>query len=118
MISIYRIPQLRGLSLDSYDPSWSDVEPSLWSVIEASAITVGACAITYRPLFNWIFRIQPLSASLGVRTRLASQSNVGGDIKMQVRRVFQAPLSSSSIPSSRIVGTQDGFRRIRDSTEA
>ena len=102
----------------------------LWTTVEVSALITGACAITYRPLFNWIFQIQPPSAAFGVRTTsasaineagtntgIASHSDVGGDIKMQVRGVFQSPLSSSPIHSSRIVGTEDGFHRMRDSTE-
>ena len=131
IISIYRIPQLRWLSLDSYDPTWSDVGASLWSFAEISAIAVGASAITYRPLFNWLFKIQPPSAASGIRTTragatkqsgtnpgIASHSNDGGDIKMQVRKVFQSPLSSLSTHDSRIVETEDGFRRIRDLIEA
>ena len=34
VVSIYRIPQLRGLSLYSYDATRTDVEASLWSVVE------------------------------------------------------------------------------------
>ena len=128
IISIYRIPQLRGLSLNSSDPAWSDVGPSLWSMVEVAAMTLGACAITYRPLFDRVFRSRSPSAAFQVQTRpatvatkqsdtttrTASQSNGGVDIEMQTRSVFHLPHPSSSLHSSRIVGLGDGFSRIRD----
>lgn len=130
VVSIYRIPQLRGLSLYSYDPTWADVEPSLWSVVEVSAAMLGASAITYRPLFNWIFR-KPSSSpepegrasprtgatksSIG-NIRTGSRSKTGSDIKMQALNVFH-PSVPQSIHSSRISGKGDGFCRIQDSID-
>ena len=127
VISIYRIPQLRGLSGNLYDPSWDTVAPSLWSDVELAALTLGACAITYRPLFNWVFGIKtrpvgferPLASARiqsGPQTRVASQSNVGMDIKMQARDSIHLPVPPS-IPRPRIMGTEDGFRPIQDLTE-
>lgn len=129
VVSIYRIPQLRSLSLYSYDPTWSDVEPSLWSIVEVSAGTLGACAITYRPLFNWIFRIQSspsspegktslpaATKSSSVNTRTGSGPTVGTSVKMQALSVFHPP-ASASIHNSRVTETKDGFIRIQDSME-
>ena len=128
VVSIYRIPQLRSLSLYSYDPSWLDVEPSLWSIVEVSAGTLGACAITYRPLFNWIFGIQssPSSPESGtspattksssVNTRTGSGPTVGTAVEMQALSVFHPP-ASASIHNSRVPETKNGFIRIQDSME-
>ena len=129
VVSIYRIPQLRGLSLYSYDPTWSDVEPSLWSIVEVSAGTLGACAITYRPLFNWIFRIQSspsvpegktslaaVTKSSGVNIRTGSGSTVGTNVKAQSIYVFN-DLALTYIYTSRVAKMDDGFVQIQDSTE-
>ncbi len=129
VVSIYRIPQLRGLSLYSYDPTWSDVEPSLWSIVEVSACTLGACAITYRPLFNWLFRIQSSQSvpegkssqiaatkSSNVNTRTGSGPTFGTTVKMQALNVLH-PSALSSIHTSRVVKTDDGFVRIQDSMD-
>ena len=56
IVSIYRIPQLHGLSL--VDASWSNASTTIWSLVEICVAVVCACAITYRPLVNWIFRIR------------------------------------------------------------
>ena len=130
IISIYRIPQLRGLSRKSHDPTWSEVGSSIWGIVEISAITLGACAITYRPLITWIFNIQPPLAAFTVRAKLvraikqigtngrtAPPSDVDSDTSLQACGNLQSPLSSLPLHSSRIVGTDDGFRRIRDSTD-
>ena len=96
IISIYRIPQLLVLSGNFYDPSWDRVAPSLWSNAELAALTLGACAITYRPLFNSIFGIktrpvgfQRRLVSAKIQTppqpRAASESKVGMDLEMQHR---------------------------------
>lgn len=129
VVSIYRIPQLRGLSLYSYDPTWSDVEPSLWSIVEVSAGTLGACAITYRPLFNWLFRIQASQSvpegkssltaatkSSNVNIRTGSGPTLGTTVKMQALTVLH-PSALSSIHTSRVAKTDDGFVRIHDSTD-
>lgn len=129
VISIYRIPQLHGLSLNSYDPTWTDVEPSLWSIVEVSAATLGACSITYRPLFNWVFRIQsstsgsegkpPLAGaarSLTANPLIGSDPNIGIGIKMQARNAFHPPVPASA-HGHRRSGTGDGFYRIEESTE-
>ena len=129
VVSIYRIPQLRGLSLYSYDPTWSDVEPSLWSIVEVSAGTLGACAITYRPLFNWVFRIQSspsvpegktsllaATKSSSVNTRTGSGPIPGTPVKMQALNVFH-PSALPSIHTSRVTKMDDGFVRIQDSLD-
>ncbi len=52
-MSIYRIPELQGLSLA--DAPWSDADATIWSIVEVCVAIACACAITYRPLFNWVF---------------------------------------------------------------
>ena len=129
IISIYRIPQLRGLSLDSYDPAWTDVESSIWSIVEVSSATLGACAITYRPLFNWLFRTQsspsapedkmsPTAAtkSSGVKISTGSGPTLGTTVKMQALNVFD-PSTLPSIHTSRVAKIDDGFVRIQDSVD-
>ena len=111
----------------SYDPSWDVVAPLLLSVVEVSALTLGACAITYRPLFNWIFGIKtrpvgferPLASARiqsVLQTRAASESNAGMDIKMQTRSSIHLPLPPS-IHRPRSMGIEDGFRPIQELTE-
>ena len=56
IISIYRIPKLYGLSL--VDASWSNADPTIWSLVEVCVAIACACAIVYRPLINWLFRIR------------------------------------------------------------
>ena len=123
VISIYRIPQLRGLSLSSYDPTWSDVEPALWSVVEVSTAMLGASAITYRPLFNWVFRIQSSTpeptggaAPLRAAARNESGPSPSTDTKMQDLNSFN-PTVPPSIRSSRMPVTEDGFYRMQDSID-
>lgn len=98
-------------------------------MVEIAGALLGACAITYRPLFNWIFRIQsspywperkiklasrPKSSRVNTRTGLVA--NLGTNIKMETPNVFHpslpAPCHSSPIPK-----TEGGFRRIPESTE-
>ena len=56
IVSIYRIPKLHGLSL--VDASWSNADATIWSLVEICVAIVCACAIIYRPLINWLFRIR------------------------------------------------------------
>ena len=127
IISIYRIPQLRALSGILYDPSWDTVAPTLWSNVELAALTLGACAITYRPLFNWTFGIKTRPVGFqrplvdarnhsSPQTRAASESEFGMKMKMQAGDFIHLPLSPS-VHSPRIVGTEDGFCRIQDPAE-
>ena len=44
---------LHGLSLA--DAPWSDADATIWSTVEVCVAIACACAITYRPLFNWVF---------------------------------------------------------------
>ncbi|KAM0799823.1 hypothetical protein BDR22DRAFT_890101 [Usnea florida] len=120
VISIYRIPQLRGLSLYSYDPTWSDVGPSLWSIVEGSSAVLGASAITYRPLFNWIFRRhsstpEPMGGTSPSRlvARKGSGPIPGTILKMQALDSLP-PSVPRSIHSSRTPAREDGFYRIQD----
>ena len=95
--------------------------------MELAALTLGACAITYRPLFNWIFGIKtrpvgfqrPLVGAkiqTSPQIRAASESKVGMDIKMQARDFTHLPLPPS-VYSPRIVGTEEGFCRMQDPME-
>ena len=77
-ISIYRIPKLHGLSLQ--DPSWSDADTTIWSVVEICVAVVCACAIVYRPLFAWVLRIRVYIATVpgtGTGTGAASVERSG-----------------------------------------
>lgn len=115
--------------MNSYDPSWSNVEPIRWSIVEIVAATLGACAITYRPLFNWVFRIQSsepgrksklpqadVTKSSSVSTRTASVSKIGTNIKMQALDVIHPPFPASP-HNTQMPNPEDGLIRIRDSTE-
>lgn len=94
-----------------------------------AAATLGACAITYRPLFNWVFRIQPspswaqrkptladAATSSHVNTRPKPVTHIGQSTKIQALNVFHPSVPASS-HGSRTTKTEDGFRRIQDSTE-
>ena len=52
VVSIIRTPQVRAVSL--IDPSWSDVNGVVWSVVELNIGIVSACLPTLRPLFTCI----------------------------------------------------------------
>ena len=75
IISIYRIPKLYGLSL--VDASWSNADPTIWSLVEVCVAIACACAIVYRPLFNWVFRIH-ISAPNSEGSRKISRPSAGG----------------------------------------
>ncbi|CAF9905470.1 MAG: hypothetical protein ALECFALPRED_000631 [Alectoria fallacina] len=129
VVSTYRITQLRGLSLYSSDPTWNDVEANIWTIVEVSAAMLGACAITYRPLFNWFFRdliFKTKSSStrpeerkpnLGIakmsvgHTRTGFGSNNRDDTKIKALNVPR-PSVPLSIYNSRKPGRGDGYRQI------
>lgn len=50
VVSIIRLPQVRDVSLT--DPSWSDVNGVVWSVVELNIGIVSACLPTLRPIFH------------------------------------------------------------------
>ena len=54
VVSIIRAPQVRAVSLS--DPSWSDVNGIVWSVVELNIGIVSACLPTLRPVFGCIFQ--------------------------------------------------------------
>lgn len=121
IVSIYRIPQLRDMESFKYDPSWSIVKPGIWSVVELAAATLGACAITYRALFHWVFRIQTspswpqrkptladATTSYHLNTRANLATNIGHDIKTQALNVFHPSVPEQS-HSSRTTRTEGGF---------
>ena len=131
IVSIYRLPQLHSIHSYRYDPSWSIIEPAIWSLVEIGAATLAACAITFRPLFNWVFRIRQSSASGGFRreinrigatrsshvsTRTRLVTDIGPNIKMQALNVIHSSApTSSQVP--RATRTEDGFRRLQEPTE-
>ena len=63
IVSVYRIPKLHGLSLA--DAPWSDADATIWSIVEVCVAIACACAITYRPLFNWLFGLHVSAAGSG-----------------------------------------------------
>lgn len=98
-------------------------------MVEIAGATLGACAITYRPLFNWVFRTQSspsgperkptLAGRLKlsrVNTRTGLVANIGTNIKMQTLNVFH-PSLPAPFHRSPMSKTEDGFRRILESTE-
>ena len=50
MVSIIRAPEVQDVSLG--DPSWSDVNGIIWSVVELNIGIVSACLPTMRPIFH------------------------------------------------------------------
>ena len=117
VISIYRIPKLQGLLL--LDPAWDDVDSSIWSIAEISVAILCASAITFRPLFNWVFRIRHFSFKVRIldvakslrpdHTSTGSKPNKTGDVEMQ------PPRSLANYSKSRVVENGDRFYRIDDS---
>ena len=98
-----------GFILYSSDPTWNEVKPELWSIVEVAVAILGACAITYRPLLkwisqNWISKIQPVSCGRTPRRGLIKSSNGNAEVEARPnnRPVFKHPLSVSlpSVPSS------------------
>lgn len=105
IVSIYRIPKLYGLSL--VDASWSNADTTIWSLVEVSVAIACACAIVYRPLFNWIFRSNVSAGSgsddssrkksrpsvpyVGQRgvSEWGKDGGAGEDVKMQRAHTFE-----------------------------
>ena len=54
---------LHGLSLA--DAPWSDADATVWSTVEVCVAIACACAITYRPLFNWVFGLHVSAVASG-----------------------------------------------------
>ena len=52
VVSIIGAPQVRDVSLT--DPSWSDVDGIIWSIVELNVGVVSACLPALRPLFNYL----------------------------------------------------------------
>ncbi|CAD6594535.1 MAG: hypothetical protein ASARMPRED_000617 [Alectoria sarmentosa] len=126
IVSIYRIFKLNSFSF--LDPGWSDNDASIWSIVEISVAIVCASTITYRPLFNWIFRIHssPSGSSAARMTRPGaigkpylrrkltdSTPSKGGDVTVRMQAL--GPASSYGKP--RMSGNGDGFYRMEDSVE-
>ena len=88
VVTIYRIPKIKSASL--IDISWSDDEPMIWSVVEICVAIACACAITYRPLSNWIVGFNPSTAGSGPSGKRSKPS-----------------LGNISLPQSRQEGWQD-----------
>lgn len=135
VISLYRILQLRGLSLYSYDPTWTGVKPTIWSVFEISLAMLGACAITYRPLFRWIFRnwilkIQPffsrpagkiprrrfIKSSIG-NAGIGVRSNEPTVTEMHSLSAFHPSVPLSIYSPPRRFGKENAFCRIDESRD-
>ena len=51
--SVIRVPYVAQISL--LDPSWSDVNGAIWSIVELNVGIVSACLPTLRPLFLHVF---------------------------------------------------------------
>ena len=54
VVSIIQAPQVRAVSLT--DPSWSDVNGVLWSVVELNIGIVSECLPTLRPISSYMFQ--------------------------------------------------------------
>lgn len=54
VVSIIRAPEVRDVSLT--DPSWSDVDGIVWSMVELNIGIVSGCLPTLRPVFVCLFR--------------------------------------------------------------
>ena len=104
---------MHGLSVASYDLPWGDVGPSVWSNVEISIAILGACAITYRPLFSWIYQnwILKIKSSVsraegrasGVASIKVPVDNTEKDVKSESRThiTMHSPSAShSSVPPS------------------
>ena len=100
---------MNSLSPDSFDTTWIDVEPQIWSTVEVAVAFLGACAITYRPLLkwisvNWISKIQSVFSGRTLRrgSMKSSNGNAEAEVRLINRPVFKHPLSVSlpSVPLS------------------
>ena len=124
VVSVYRIPKLNSFS--ALDAGWSDIDASIWSLVEISVALVAASAITYRPLYNFVFRISWSSFS-GPKARTASSnttrspypngsqvrsaSTKGGDVSLQALN------STSGHDKARLSEHGDAFLRTEDSID-
>ncbi|MCJ1280168.1 hypothetical protein MMC21_007995 [Puttea exsequens] len=72
IVSIYRIPKLHGLSL--VDAPWSNADATIWSIVEICVAIACACSITYRPLFNLVFRLNVPAAGVSSSERSGKSS--------------------------------------------
>ena len=124
---------MRNLSPYSHDPGWADVGPTMWSAVEISVAILGACAITYRPLFrwilkNWILKIQSSSSRLvgklsraGFNKSSVGKSgsevtlNVGAGAKMHTLGVPQPSVPPSIYRPPQRSGRMDRFSQIDES---
>ena len=100
---------MNSLSQESFDSTWVDVEPAIWSTIEVAVAFLGACAITYRPLLkwisvNWISKIQSVFSGRTLRrgSIKSSNGNAEAEVRLNNRPDFKHPLSVSlpSVPAS------------------
>lgn len=126
IVSIYRIPKLNDLSF--LDPAWSDCDASIWSIVEICVAILCASAITYRPLFNSLFRIP--SFPFGVKNRSSRPSatplsnKAGGwrwgkasDIAMQPLDQSHQGSASSGRSKARLAENGEKFFRIGDGVD-
>ena len=81
VISSYRISKLHGLSLYSDDPTWNDDAPNLWSIVEISAAILGACTITYRPLFDRMWKPRSSSSRRRPQSSMSSPDLIESSVE-------------------------------------
>ncbi|KAL8923811.1 MAG: hypothetical protein Q9172_002959 [Xanthocarpia lactea] len=76
IVSIYRVTTVGDLSRS--DPSWSDVDPCVWSVVEVGVGIVSACLITLRPLWTSLVNCRSIAPNLQLwRHRGRSEDSEG-----------------------------------------
>ena len=107
------------------------MEPVFCSIVEGSAVILCGSAITYRPLFSWIFNIKSSSSSSrskGNTPRVGfAKSSVGHprtglrpsvrtDLEMHPLN-FSQPSVPSSIHNTRESGKKAGFSQLDDSMD-
>ena len=61
--SIYRTTTLRRFA--THDPTWNDVDPAIWAIVENSMGIVSACLPTLRPLFSLLIKGHRCSIASG-----------------------------------------------------
>jgi hypothetical protein len=90
-ISAVRLSYLTAV-LTSKDPTWDNVELTLWSVAELNCGILCACLQTLRPLLS---RIKPCSACFGLDARRCVRRPLGDRVFLELGPSYSSPSESA-----------------------
>lgn len=82
--SVIRVPYIAHISL--VDPSWSDIDGVIWSVVELNLGIVSACLPTLRPLVIHVFQGGCVARSNihlpGKKPRMSTEDELSDPVSM------------------------------------